>query len=192
MKKYRIEAEGITPVIWNRMRRELLLELRAIKKDELEEWETDRKNWIRKAEFVDGTDDVVFPMEWLRGVLIKACKSSRMIPHFATSKKETFTTYMSSVMIDNITPVCKRDELMEYPAYVTNPNSRGSKMWRVRPMLKQWECSFDLIDLLGRAHKSEINELFEIGGSLIGIGDNRINNFGRFEVTNIVEVSKNV
>jgi hypothetical protein len=167
-------------------------ELKGIAKNELAEWEMDRKNWIRKAEFVDGTDDAAIPTEWLKGVLIRACKDTKMVPHFATSKRETYTRYMSSVMIDNITPVCKREDLEEYACYVTNPNSKGSKMWRVRPMLTKWSTTFDLIDILGRVQKSELEELFRIGGFLIGIGDNRVNNFGRFEVKNIVEDKKNV
>jgi len=48
IKKYEIEVEGNTPIIWNVMKRELEQEKAELKKDQLTEWEEDRKNWFAK------------------------------------------------------------------------------------------------------------------------------------------------
>jgi len=188
MKKYRIGIKGIHPLIWNRMRRELQLEVKQLKKDQLEEWEIDRKNWIRKAEF-NGGDEVIIPPEWIKGMLGSACKQTKMVPHFATTKKQTYTSYMSSVMFDNIEPVCKKDDLVDYGAFCgAQGKNSNTKVWRVRPMLVEWETTFELIDPAGRMLKSELEELLYNGGLFAGLGDNRANNFGRFEVVDVKEI----
>jgi len=45
-----------------------------------------------------------------------------------------------------------------------------------------------LIDTIGRMKKDELKILLEWGGQAVGIGDQRIFNFGRFEVKSIKEV----
>ena len=50
MKKYMVRIKGIQPVIWNVMKREIEEEKEKLKKNQLKEWEKERKNWIRKAE----------------------------------------------------------------------------------------------------------------------------------------------
>lgn len=193
MKIYRISIRGIHPLIWNVMKRELQNEMKQLKKDQLEEWETDRKNWLRKAEFDNGGDNVLIPSRWIGGMLINACIGTKLVPHFATTKRQTYTSYMSSVMFDEIEPVCKKEDLVGYGAYVGGQGKYSStKVWRVRPMLEKWETNFKLIDPSGRMLKSELHELLEYGGLFVGIGDYRRGNFGRFDVVDIQEVTKKV
>lgn len=190
MKIYQIRIQGIHPLLWNVMRRELQQEIKQLKKDQLEEWEVDRKNWIRKAEF-DGGDNILVPSRWLKGMLINACKQTRLIPHFATTKSMTYTNYMSAIIIDEIEPVCKREDLVGYGVFVGGRGKNSStKVWRMRPMLAKWETTFKLIDPSGRMLMSELKELLEHGGLFVGIGDNRANNFGRFEVVEVKNEQK--
>lgn len=190
MKKYQIEIQGIHPLIWNVMKRELQEEVKQLKRDQLGEWEEDRKNWVRKAEF-DGGDSVLIPSRWLKSMLINACRKTGLVPHFATSKRKTYTDYMSSVMFDAVEPVCKKEDLVGYGAFVGGQGKNSStKVWRMRPMLENWGTTFTLIDPSGRMLMSELKELLEFGGLFIGVGDNRVNGFGRFDVVDITEGKK--
>ena len=74
-KRWSVTIEGIKPLISNVRKRELDAEMKALKKDELSEWE--ENNWRRKAE-VDGDNLVVIPARWIRAMLIVAC-SSRLV-----------------------------------------------------------------------------------------------------------------
>ena len=60
----------------------------------------------------------------------------------------------------------------------------GGKVLRCHPMLEGWNASFQLIDTVGRMKKSELEELITWAGMAVGIGDQRIFNFGRFEIKN--------
>lgn len=187
MKTYEIKLKGISPLIWNRMKRELEEEKKKLKKDQLSEWE--QSNWIRKAE-LDGNGNAIIPPEWIRGALTDSCKMTRIVPHFATAKNQTYTKYINSCMVEVTKPAGKKKDLEEFGAYVGSQGSRGGgKVWRIRPMLREWNTSFILRDPEGRASKEEIKTIISHAGLMVGLGDNRINNYGRFEVTELQEVS---
>jgi len=188
MKTYRVTLVSEVPVIYNRMKRELQLEIKDLKKDQMDEWE--EKNWKRKAEF-DEKGNLLFPSEWIKGVLEASCKATRMIPHFATSKNQTYTTYVSSMVVIIKQTLGKVSDLVSYDAYVNGRGAMGkggSKVFRIRPMLKKWKLTFELKDPFGRMQIKELKELLEYAGLMIGVGDNRKNNFGRFTVEEIKEI----
>jgi predicted HNH restriction endonuclease len=188
-KKYEISIKGVTPLVWNRMKRELELEKGKLKKDQLTEWE--EKNWLRKAEF-DDSGGVVLPNEWLKKALMDSASKSKIVPHYARSKNQTYSFYMQSMMVEVDNPICVKKDLKGYGAYVNgNPSSmKKSKVWRVRPLLeKGWRAKFSMTDPEGRMKKSELEVLLRFAGYMVGIGDNRINNFGRFDVLSVKEVA---
>ena len=187
MKTYQIEISGVSPVIWNRMKKELVDEVKKLKKDQLAEWE--ETNWKRKAE-IDDKKNLVIPPEWIKGSLVDACKKTRIVPHFATSKQQTYTSYMLSSLITVMASVGKEKELEYYGAFVgARGKNSSTKTWRVRPLLKEWKTTFEMKDPDGRMTKNELKTLVEHAGLMIGIGDNRVNNFGRFEVVSIKEAN---
>ena len=190
MKKYKITIRGINvPIIWNVMKKELQDELKELKKDEMGEWEVDKKNWSRKAEFNEN-GEVIIPERWFKSAIVDSCKKNRIVPHYATRKNATYTDYIRSFMIFNIGKcVCKQDELEEYGAFVgAQGMNSNTKIWRVRPMISQWEATFEIVDAAERIKISELKDIIEFAGMMIGLGDNRINNFGRFELISLVEV----
>lgn len=188
-KKYKIQVSGFTPLIWNRMKKELIDEQKKLKKDELNEWE--EKQWKRKAEY-DSKENLIIPQEWFKCSLIEACKKSRIVPHFATSKQQTYTSYMQSIMITDVQSPGKLKDVQYYGAFVGAQGKNSStKVWKVRPLIeKGWGTSLILHDPFGRMKKEELKTLLEYSGLMIGIGDNRINNFGRFEATKIEEMKQ--
>ena len=185
IKKYEIKIKGMQPLVWNVMKKDLYDEQKKIKKNELAEW--DLKTWQRKAE-VKG-DKVVIPSRWLRSALINACKRTRLVPHFATKKNETYTTYFESVMLEGDPEVCKLKDLIPYGAFVGAQGKNSStKVWRTRPLIERWEGKFLMIDPYGRINIEELKELVDHAGAFVGIGDGRNMNFGRFELETIKEV----
>jgi len=189
MKKYKVKIKGISPLIWNRMKPELIDAYNAAKKDELEELE--KKRWKQKAE-IDARKNLILPSEWLQGALVNSAKFTRMVPHFATSKSQTYTKYLSTTYIEGINgkiKVGKEADLQMKSAYLSAQGARGGgKVLRCHPLLEEWEAEFIFIDGGGRMTKDEIQTLFEVAGKIIGVGDQRSQRFGRFDVETIKEV----
>jgi hypothetical protein len=167
------------------MRKEVEDEKKKLKKNEILEWE--ETNWIKKAEVNNG--NALLPKEWVMSMLINACKQTRMIPHYATKKNETYTRYVQSCIIQDTSPLGKSKELKEYGKYLPSQGAKGGgKVWRVRPMLDKWDTTFTFVDPFGRMKRDELKELLEYGGMFIGIGDSRNQGFGRFIVDSVKEV----
>lgn len=185
MKKYEIKLIGNAPIIYNRMKKEVEDEKKKLKKNEILEWE--EQNWAKKAEINDGS--ALLPKEWVMSMLINACKQTRMIPHFETKKSATYTRYVQSCIISETSPLGKVKNLEPYGKYLPAQGLKGGgKVWRVRPMLKEWNATFIFVDPFGRMKKDELQELLEYGGMFIGIGDSRNQGFGRFDIDFVREV----
>lgn len=189
MKKYEINIEGITPLVWNRLKKEIRDITKGLKKDELEENEL--KNWKMKAEVKNG--NAIIPPEWILGCLVNAAKETRKVPHFATSKSQTYTKYLSNVRISPGKEVIagKADDLERKDAMLSSQgkSKMGGKVLRCHPILEEWNASFVLVDTLGRMKLDELKELLVWGGQAVGIGDQRIFNFGRFDIKNVKELN---
>lgn len=183
MQKYLIKLKSTTPILFNTRQRDIELELKEVKKNELEEWES--KNWHRKAE-LDEKGNVILPIRWFRKTFIEACKHSKLVPNFATRKSETYTRYAGSMIFRDSTFKGKSSQFKQFGSYVgaTGLNS-STKVWRIRPKLDEWETTIELIDPVGRMTEKEIKEIFEYAGLIEGIGDGRSLNFGRFQVVSI-------
>lgn len=192
MKKYEIEIEGMTPLVWNRQKMELREIIKNLKKDELEENEF--KNWMMKAETNNG--NAIIPPEWIIGCLVNSAKETRKVPWFATSKSQTYTKYISNIKINPGIPIVagKAKDLKRKEAMLSSQgkSNRGGKVLRCHPILEKWAAKFDLIDTVDRMKLEELKYLLEWGGQAIGIGDQRIFNFGRFIINSIKEVDTNV
>jgi len=186
IKKYELEIVGTSPVIWNVMKKEIEDEKKKLKKNELSDWE--ENNWIKKAEF-DKKGNPIIPERWLKGVIEESCKKTRMIPHYATRKNETYTYYVGSFMIYNQENNITKKDVECYGAFVGAQGKNSStKVWRNRPLINKWSNKITIIDPAGRMKLDELKSLIEYGGLFLGIGDNRKNNFGRFEIRKLIEV----
>jgi hypothetical protein len=191
MKKYEIEIEGITPVVWNRQKMELREIIKGLKKDQLEENEL--KNWKMKAETNNG--NAIIPPEWIIGCLVNSAKETRIIPWFATTKNQTYTKYISNIKISPGIPIVagKVKDLKRKDAILSSQgkSNRGGKVLRCHPILEKWNAKYEVIDTIGRMKLEELETLFRWGGQAVGIGDQRIFNFGRFDIKSIKEIDIN-
>lgn len=186
MKKYRIKVVGTTPLLLNVRQRDIDLEMSKVKKDELDEWE--EKNWRRKAE-LDKKGNVILPPRWFRKSFIDACGQTGIVPNFAKSKNKTYSKYAQSMFFDNTSYKCSPKDLIPHGAFVgARGKNSSTKIWRIRPMIEKWETDFDIIDPFGRMKIEELKTLLEYSGMIIGVGDGRSLNFGRFEILDIKEI----
>ena len=187
MKKYEIKLEG-NDLVWNRMKREIEQERKLLKKNEITEYE--EKYWLKKAETNNG--NLVIPISWVKSVLINAAKQTRLIPHFETNKKATYTRYVQAMHISLDDPIVAgkvEDVERQEGFYSSQPGKQNSgKVWKIFPKLNKWDAKFVIIDPQGRMLKNELNILLEHAGNFIGIGDQRGYGFGRFDVVSIKEV----
>ena len=197
MKKYTIKIKGLRPLLWNTMKKELEDEKKALKKNEMDEWECDPKNWLRKAciiqkgKYPKPAENVLVPHTWLKAMIVDACKHSRIVPHFATRKNETYTRYAESLIVESEKPICKVKNLKEHGAFLGAQGKNSStKVWKIRPELTKWQHEFILVDPFGRMTKKELKEILDYAGIIEGIGDGRSVNMGRFELVTIKELKK--
>lgn len=186
MKKYIVSLKGTSPIVFNTLQEELCNEIKKLKKDEYPDWE--QNNWKRKAE-KDKDGNVIIPIRWIKACFVNACKHSRKVPLFATTKKETYTRYAESLYFTDSSFKCKEKELIELKAYM-GAQGAGSKtkVLKIYPKLDEWETTFKIMDGLGRMTIEEMKELFEFAGIIEGIGDFRKVNAGRFELVSLKEI----
>lgn len=186
MKKYIVGLKGNSPIVFNTRQEDVDTEISKLKKDQYSEWENN--NWKKKAE-KDKDGNVIIPVRWIKASFVNACKHSRLVPNFATSKKETYTRYAESMYFTDVTFKCSEKELKLIKAYMgaQGANSK-TKVLKCYPKLDNWKTDVTIIDPSGRMTKEEMKELFDFAGVIEGIGDFRKVNCGRFEVTDIKEI----
>lgn len=184
MKKYSVKLKGVSPIIFNVRQEELDEEMNDLKKNELGDWE--KSNWRRKAE-QDKSGNVIIPIRWIKASFVNACKHSRIVPSFATSKKETYTRYGESIYFEDSSFKCNPKSLILQKKYMGNPNT-GGQILKCYPKLDEWETTIELSDPAGRMDISELKTIFEFAGMFEGIGDLRKDNCGRFGVQSIKEI----
>ena len=186
MKKYIIGLKGTSPLVFNTLQKELEDEKKKLKKDELSEWE--QKNWMKKAER-DSKKNIIIPVRWLKRAFVNACKHSRKVPHFATTKKETYTRYAESLYFNNTSFKRQEKDLELIEAYMGGTGAGSTtKVLKCFPKVSEWETTVEVSDGLGRMNVEEMKEFFEFAGIIEGIGDFRKENCGRFEVVSIKEI----
>ena len=186
MKKYIIGLRGISPIVFNTRQKEIDVETSELKKDEYPEWEM--KNWKRKA-LRDKKGNVIIPVIWIKASFVNACKHSRMVPNFATSKKETYTRYAEAMYFNDTDFKCNEKDLVLLESYM-GAQGAGSKtkVLKCYPKLEEWKTNVEISDPAGRMTEKELKALFDYAGMFEGIGDFRKVNCGRFEVDSVKEI----
>jgi len=192
MKKYEVKIKGWkdTPIVWNRIKKEIEDEKKLLKKNEYAEYE--ENNWMKKAETNNG--NLIMPRSWPISTLINSAKQTGMTPHFETKKNKTYTRYVQGmqilpapqIIVGKIKDVVKIEDF-----YSSQPGKQNSgKVWKIFPALVNWETTFVIVDTHGRMLLRELKELLEYSGQFIGMGDQRNRGYGRFDVDYIRELKQ--
>jgi len=186
MKTYTAKIKGANAMLQNRLGKDLLDEIKTIKKEDLTKWEND--NWHRKT-YQNENGEYIFPENSIHAFLMDAAKKHTSRPPKSVGR--TWTNYIkSSTIIPEAAKITPAGEVIQFGTMVNgNPssNKKGSKVWKVRPLFSQgWTATIKITDLVGLLTTSELKAMLETGGKFVGIGDWRPSH-GRFEVISVKE-----
>jgi hypothetical protein len=178
MEKYNITIRGITPLLMNRPGAEISDKSKNRKQGN----ETPKELAELKLYEIDGK--LYQPATHIHGALIDAGKHKKVMGK--GSSKATYSKvvgYAVEIEPFEIEHINQKWEVFSILA--VNPVTHGRNMLH-RPMLRNWELSFQVKFDDTEINSADMKELFDIAGRIVGIGDWRPakkGRFGKFEVT---------
>jgi len=187
MKKYKIVLKNASSLLMNRLGKDILDEVSKIKKDEITAWE--EENWQKKL-YTDKDNNIIFPCTVIHAMLVEAGKK-----HPERCPKDvgrTWTNYLKSCMLIENDSVIKCTEPQPFGTMVNGNPSSGkgsSKVYKIRPLINEWEVELMVVDLVGKTTAEHIEGLFGTGGKFVGLCDWRPQ-YGRFYVNSVKEVGE--
>jgi hypothetical protein len=178
MKKYNITIKGITPLLMNRPS----LMIGDISKDK-KAFEDNPKGQAELKIYKNGQGKLYQPSTHLYGSLINAGKQKKVVG----KGKATYSKIVGYAVQVNPYEIEHKIQKWEvFSILAVNPNTKGRNLLH-RPMLKEWELSFQVDFDETEIDPRIMHELFEVAGRISGIGDWRPSMkgfYGKFEVTN--------
>lgn len=130
------------------------------------------------------TGNLAIPCEWFRGCIINNFIDK------GGAKRKTATKNEVAPRI-RVEPKLIDLGVSEYEIDVRSIPSTGSRTsirdMCVRPMIPEWEAEFTLLSELKHSDE-DVRRNLEVAGIDIGVGSNRINGYGRFEVVEFERV----
>jgi len=131
------------------------------------------------------------PRKWLKGALVNAFirqkTSASLASQAAKAEKQRvspriwFTEEILDLNID------KYEIDTQIVLVKTTTGDIQTVAEAIRPKVTDWEVEGVLVTTLPDS-KEELEETFQLAGSEVGIGSNRINGYGRFRVTEFTEI----
>lgn len=181
MKKYNVTIEGISPLLMNRPS----AMISDISKDK-KAFEDNPQGQAESKLYLTDNKKLYTPSTHLTGSLIEAGKVKKVVG----KGKSTYSKIVGySVSINPYQIEHKKQKWEIFSVLAVNPTTRGRNMLH-RPMLKNWELSFEIEFDESEIAPSIIKELLDIAGKIAGIGDWRPAKkgaFGKFQVTEFKE-----
>lgn len=179
MKTYDVTIEGVTPLLMNRPGQEIAEQSKERKHGNL----TNKEMAESKLYEIDGK--IYQPSTHIQGALIEAGKHKKMMKR--GSSKATYSKIVGyAVEINPFEIVHKHQNWEIFSILAVNPTTKGRNMLH-RPILKKWALSFEVVFDDTEIAPSDMKELFDIAGRIVGIGDwrpQKKGRFGKFQVTN--------
>lgn len=143
----------------------------------------DRHQWLG-ALYLDEVGQLAVPTRHVRQCLINAGKTIRK--GTTVGQAISFTSLFAPLAYEGPR---KFDELYNEPSFRyrtmvnANPSSgKKSMVPSVRPRFMPWALSVDAVLIESVLDLSDLRWIAERAGAAVGIGDNRVNGFGRFSV----------
>jgi hypothetical protein len=185
MKKYKIEIEGITPLLMNRPS-----QLDISDKSKTAKRETLTPKEIAEAKiYKDGEGTIYAPSTWFSGAVVEAGKSKKM--GGKGSSKATYSKVAGScVDISPFEIVMKKPNWKVFSILAVNPTTKGKNVLH-RPQFDSWKMEFTVSFDESLIEVPVMKELFDIAGRNVGVGDWRPakkGRFGKFQVTSWKEL----
>jgi len=181
MKKYKVELNGISPLLHNKPE-QYGFDEQWVEKKASTDWE---KEALKKL-YVDMDGTIYQPATHIEMALIEAGKKIKV----KGQGKATYSKLFGSmVTVPELEIPHKIQDYEIFKTLVVIPATKGRVM-RYRPMFKNWNIEFE-IEIEDEISPEVVKEAFEIAGRYVGIGDwrpQKKGKFGKFQVTSFQEV----
>ena len=177
MKKLKFRVKGSTDMLPHKFNG--LAEEKRIK--EMPEAEQAEKHAYRHP-----NGNLAIPCEWFRGCIVNNFIDKAGAKTKTSTKNEVAPRLrVEPALID----LGIKDYEIDIRSVPSGGRSGGIRDFCVRPRIGEWEAEFTLVSLL-KHPVNDIKRSVEVAGVDIGIGSNRVNGFGRFEVVSCEEVKQ--
>jgi len=182
MKTYKVQIEGISPLLMNKPE-EYGFDEGWVQKKASNEYEKE----AYKKLYLDEDDKLCQPSAHIEQSLIEAGKKIRV----KGQGKATYSKLFGSMV--SIPDMYLEHEIQDWEIFkqlVVIPSTKGRVM-RYRPMLKKWKLSFN-VDIEEEIDIMAVREALDIAGRYVGIGDwrpQKKGKFGKFHITSFQEVN---
>ena len=187
IKEYEIEVVGVSPLLMNKLSKELNDDFKKIERGKKDEWQDE--NWRRKiyTRKIEGKEVILIPELNLHAMLSEAGRKYRVPPPREVGR--TWTYYIKASCIVENPLLLEISEPEPFSIMVNgNPSSakKSSKVYTVRPRFEKWGGKFSFKDMSGYMNKEIVDGLLTTAGLFVGLGDWRPQN-GRFKIVKITE-----
>ena len=181
-KTYKVKIKGVSPLLINRPS----MLIGDISKDNKPQT-NDPKAMADSKLYINPDGKLYQPSTHLSGALIEAGKHKKVVG----KGEATYSKIVGyAVQIEPFEIIHKKQEREIFTVLAVNPNTKGRNPLH-RPMLRDWELDFQVIFDEEQVPSSIMQELFEIAGKIVGIGDWRPAKkgpYGKFQVVEFKEL----
>jgi len=182
MKTYKTTIQGISPLLMNRPS----AMIGDISKDK-KPFENNPQGQAENKLYVNPKGKLYQPSTHIYGALIEAGKKKKVVG----KGKSTYSKIVGyAVQINPFEIEHKKQKWEIFSILAVNPNTKGRNLLH-RPILKEWELSFEITFDETEIAPSIMKELLDIAGKVAGLGDWRPQKkgpYGKFMVTNFKEI----
>jgi len=174
MKKYQFTIRGTNTLAhkFNGQKEEKALKQRS-EKDQAE-------NHVYRCD----NGNIGIPCEWIKGSL-----RDYLINNAGNKEKTATKNYVAPRIA--VEPMILDTHLTDYEIHKASVPSggkmAGTRDFCIRPLIRVWEVKGTLISSLDKTSKELEKDLIGAGID-VGVGSNRVNGYGRFEVVNFKEI----
>lgn len=184
MKKYKVTIKGSSPLLMNRPS----AMIGDISKDK-KPFTDDPKGQAELKLYINEDGKLYQPSTHIYGALVEAGKQKKVVG----KGKSTYSKIVGYAVTINPYEIEHTNQKWEvFSILSVNPNTKGRNLLH-RPILKQWELTFEVLFDETDVPEVIMHELLEIAGRVAGIGDWRPQKkgpYGKFLVTEWKEMKE--
>jgi len=187
MNKYNVKAKGVTDLLPHKY----IGISQAKEANQL----TDDKERAERFTYRDKNGMLCIPVECIRATIINGFVGT------AGPKQKTKTKMhvsprirvqsLSDYDLTNVPLMLNGEHITSYEidrrSYSAGGRSGGIRDFCVRAKIPEWEIEFQLISTVDIS-KKDLKYKLDFAGSDVGVLSNRVNGYGRFEITNLQKI----
>jgi hypothetical protein len=186
MARFTLTLTGRTPLVVHNSRLadpedEIVRQIKEItskrKKTDEDHRTVGRLEWYGGLYLGDDREPVL-PTANVRRCLVEAAKTRKLGKQLG--RAVSFVEFLTPIIYDGPKDIDKLYSRPEFRLRASVVNNGQSRIMRVRPKFPAWEITADLELLDDMLNPNDLKDIASLAGLIEGLGDNRVNGFGRF------------